>query len=455
MGGSISPDGGKLAFSSNRGGQYMDVFIKDLNNHEIYNLTNSPENVGLPSWSPDGKQITFSSESGIRIMSIEDKNTTKLTNETTSGHPNWSPDGIKIAYDMVMAESNSPKARDIFSANINGSDKINLTMSDDNEFQPAWSPDGSEIAFVKQHIVNGSYGLQIYVMNSDGSNMTPITSVGNYEHPKWSPDGNKLTFTKGPTNTNRNKQYYQSGSTHVWEINLDGTQEKLVFNPGNFLSSQVSQWATNSTNEAATPTPIADLVGPVITVTSDMNTSVIDDSFYGPTITFTITDQSSGFSSLLTDYVNHIDLHINGCQILDNELTLVSHSTTTMGFSYTPGIGTNFDDTPNPNCINRTSGGFGVSLGDPFKVQIIATNLSGNQSTETYNLTIIRNTPTPTPTSSIASISTILISGADTKKTYALSKPQVSSSSSTTEGISTILISGADTKKTYALSRLE
>ena len=59
-----------------------------------------------PSWSPDGTKIAFSSDidgqSGynIYVMDIDGSNITRLTtnNDAYDQYPSWSPDGTKIAF---------------------------------------------------------------------------------------------------------------------------------------------------------------------------------------------------------------------------------------------------------------------------------------------------------------------------------------------------------------------
>ena len=60
---SWSPDGDKLAFDGNIG-PYQDIFVYDLNEKQLTNLTQDFVSDYEPSWTLDSKSILFSSERG-------------------------------------------------------------------------------------------------------------------------------------------------------------------------------------------------------------------------------------------------------------------------------------------------------------------------------------------------------------------------------------------------------
>lgn len=58
---------------------------------------------------------------------------------------------------------------------------------------PAYSPDGSRVAFAQR----GELGVDLYVMNADGSNVQRLTDDGmNNHYPTWSPDGSRIAFSR-------------------------------------------------------------------------------------------------------------------------------------------------------------------------------------------------------------------------------------------------------------------
>ena len=57
--------------------------------------------------------------------------------------------------------------------------------------RPVWSPDGKQIAFTSNR--NGNY--DIYVMNSDGSNVRQITrNKERDDYPAWHPNGKQILY---------------------------------------------------------------------------------------------------------------------------------------------------------------------------------------------------------------------------------------------------------------------
>src|SRR4051812_10103883 len=92
--------------------------------------------------------------------------------------------------------------RDIWVMDPDGSNQKDLT-SDVSQFatnfQPTFSPDGKHIAFTKDTDPFGAGNDGIYVMNTDGTNQTELTSIipNDQGYPSWSPDGKQIVFDNG------------------------------------------------------------------------------------------------------------------------------------------------------------------------------------------------------------------------------------------------------------------
>lgn len=100
---------------------------------------------------------------------------------------------------------------EIYLMNSDGSNLTRLTTNATHEYNAVISPDGTRIAFESNR--TGIY--QIYAMNLDGSNVQRVTSSGIWDQfPRWSPDGTRIVFS-------RVVQY--PGISRVCVVNADGT----------------------------------------------------------------------------------------------------------------------------------------------------------------------------------------------------------------------------------------
>ena len=106
---------------------------------EVTKLTTNPADDYEPVWSPDGGKIAFVSNrdgnSEIYVMSTDGSGQTNLTNNTDEeGCPIWSPDGKKIAYLSSYAEWEQA----IYVMNSDGSEQIKLIDNHCGGF--SWRP---------------------------------------------------------------------------------------------------------------------------------------------------------------------------------------------------------------------------------------------------------------------------------------------------------------------------
>jgi dipeptidyl aminopeptidase/acylaminoacyl peptidase len=109
-----SPDGSKIAFSSNRDGDY-DIWIMDADGQNQINLTSAmPGNQRFPVWSPAGETILFESEeagskTSLWIMQANGEGMTRITAKNRTSYIaqfGWSPDGTLIAFVESLPEEN-------------------------------------------------------------------------------------------------------------------------------------------------------------------------------------------------------------------------------------------------------------------------------------------------------------------------------------------------------------
>ena len=177
------------------------VLSKDKNS-EIYVLNNNRKlrrltrhfNIDTsPTWSPDGKKIAFTSDrSGggapqIYIMDAHhgDKAGVKRISFGSSynDNPAWSPNGDKIAYTARVGKRFQIKIYDLTTQNTTV-----FTKTRGNNEQPTWSPDGRFIAY--RHKESSEMHTYIQRLGSDKVRQLSF-GVGGGVSPSWSPHLNR------------------------------------------------------------------------------------------------------------------------------------------------------------------------------------------------------------------------------------------------------------------------
>jgi dipeptidyl aminopeptidase/acylaminoacyl peptidase len=181
---SWSPDGSTLAFVRNN---Y--VYLMNADGSDLRRLTATHERENYPVWSPDGSKLLISKYfQGFYVVSADGKTQTKLS--AGGMEPSWSPDGTKIAYAVGLYAADH-----IYVMNADGTGQTPLTSGYGGFGSPKWSPDGKKLLFVGPAPTGG--GAQIMSMNPDGSGRVALTTPGANLEPSWSPDGTKIVFNRG------------------------------------------------------------------------------------------------------------------------------------------------------------------------------------------------------------------------------------------------------------------
>ena len=190
---SLSPDGHRLAITRNVAASAADIWVLDLNRGVPSRLTFDKAFDLGPVWSPDGRRIAFSSnrrgtfDPYVKLASAtEDEQL--LVADVDAGPPSdWSPDGRFILY----ARQRGPTDDDIWALPLDGDRKpFPVVETTFNESNGQFSPDGKWIAF--QSDESGS--VEIYVQPFPGPAPRIRISSGGGVQARWRQDGKELFY---------------------------------------------------------------------------------------------------------------------------------------------------------------------------------------------------------------------------------------------------------------------
>lgn len=154
--------------------------------------------------SPDGETIVFSAADGdLYSQNLKTRAVLRVTNtKEIEITPRFHPDGTGLVFARELPETDGSS---IFASALDGKQVRQLTR-DPNVFDssPAYSADGSKIAFARAHR-HRAYSLggdtwdqwDLYVMNSDGTNLRRITRQEYYTlaAASFSIDGDTVIFS--------------------------------------------------------------------------------------------------------------------------------------------------------------------------------------------------------------------------------------------------------------------
>ena len=184
-----SPDGRDIAFLRGTN-SHNDVWVVRPDGTGLRNVTKQKAAYGFLAWTPDGSAITafryvLPNYAPTRLVTISPDGThrsSRWSAPDTAFAPAWSPSGDVIAF------SDTQDGLGVRVAGPSGTGSTQLaglppTANPQGRLGPAWSPDGTAIAF------GGAGGIlgDIYIMNSDGTGLSRLSSDGQAGPPAWRP----------------------------------------------------------------------------------------------------------------------------------------------------------------------------------------------------------------------------------------------------------------------------
>lgn len=218
-----SPDGGRIAFDTSRGGHALAVAPIDGG---IETRLAEGANVVSTALSPDWRWVAFTrfeeGNQNLRVVRFDGADERVLATAGFGTRPAWSPDSRKLAF---RAADGQLSVVDIESRAV--------TRIAPGGGSIAWSPSGTDIAFVGGSVDD----FDIHLVDETGSNLRAlVVGAGAQLEPEWSPDGTRIAFLT-PTNDGK--------TIRLGVIRRDGTG--LLLYPGPDVSnSDTFAWMPSS-----------------------------------------------------------------------------------------------------------------------------------------------------------------------------------------------------------------
>ncbi len=289
-----SPDNSRIVFVSNRAlngsdslnlNGTLNIWVMDFdgsNPKPLTQLTANGADAQAPRWSSDGGRIVFHSSADLNGNDAANANFTRniwtvdadgsnlgpLTELTSDNSdavaPSYSPDGSEILYasQRALGGANASNANNVFNIWKMGSDGgVSEPMTQMSgmgviNLDPKWSPDGSRIVFVSSRALDPAddsanlNGVQnIWLMNADGSDPTPLTRVtangASSFDPSWSAEGDRIAFISQAA-LSGNDALNINGTLNVWRMDSDGqNRAPLTFYTVNNIETLGPEFSPN------------------------------------------------------------------------------------------------------------------------------------------------------------------------------------------------------------------
>ena len=233
----ISPDGARIAFASNRSGNW-DIYVMSVSGGQAVQITSDPAQELHPSWSPDGKRIVFCRLGEVSArweMWVADVGSTGSTEFVGFGlFPEWCPVAgtgaggrDKILYQR--SRERGDRAFSVWTVDYRPGDTSSPTeiVSSPNSaaINAAWSPDGTRIVYATIDNPNDLSaasdgtntrlpGSNLWMTSIDGTQRVNLTA-GRFMNlmPAWGSD-NRIYFVSDRT-----------GVPNVWSV---GTEKAII-----------------------------------------------------------------------------------------------------------------------------------------------------------------------------------------------------------------------------------
>lgn len=208
----VSPDGQTVAFDL-----LGDIYTMPITGGTPTRISEGLPYETQPRFSPDGKRIAFTSDRGggdnIWIMNRDGSDKRQLTTESFRllNQPSWSPDGQYIVAKKHFTTGRSLGTGEVWMYHVSGGDGVLLVKRPNEQHQkelgePIFAPDGKHVYYTRnttpgpifeyaQDSNNQLFAIERYDLES-GKIDSVIGGEGGAVRPTPSPDGKKIAYVR-------------------------------------------------------------------------------------------------------------------------------------------------------------------------------------------------------------------------------------------------------------------
>ncbi|MCA6282841.1 MAG: PD40 domain-containing protein, partial [Phenylobacterium sp.] len=208
----VSPDGRTLAFDL-----LGDIYTLPITGGTPTRISEGLPYETQPRFSPDGRRIAFTSDRGggdnIWIMNRDGSDKRQLTQESfrLMNQPSWSPDGRYIIAKKHFTTQRSLGTGEVWMYHVSGGDGVLLVKRPSEQHQkelgePIFAPDGQHIYFTRnttpgpifeyaQDSNTQLFAIERYDLET-GKSESLIGGEGGAVRPTPSPDGRKIAYVR-------------------------------------------------------------------------------------------------------------------------------------------------------------------------------------------------------------------------------------------------------------------
>ncbi len=232
----VSPDGRLIAFDL-----LGDIYTMPIAGGTPTRIADGLAYEHQPRFSPDGRRIAFTSDRGggdnIWVMNADGQDKKQVTKEDFRllNQPTWNPDGRFIAAKKHFTTGRSLGTGEVWLYHVSGGGGVQLVKRASEELQkelgePIYAPNGKSIYYTRnvtpgpvfeyaQNSRTNLFNIERYDVDS-GEVTTVVSGVGGSVRPTPSRDGKRIAFVRRENNVSK-----------LWVKDFATGIERMVYGP--------------------------------------------------------------------------------------------------------------------------------------------------------------------------------------------------------------------------------